>query len=416
MKKIIQPSALSGIIDAPASKSLTQRAIVAGLFARGKTTIHNPSFCEDSIAATNMAETLGATIKRAGNSLSVEGSTHGTGEIVLDCGESGLAMRMFAPVAALLSGKVILNGKGSLLNRPATMIVEALSQLGVNVQTSNGLLPLAMTGHLRGGTATINGSAGSQLLTGLLMALPLAETNSIVYVKNLSSKPYIELTLQVLQSFGISIDNENFSIFRIPGRQSYQAGNFIVEGDWSGASFLLAAGAIGGKTGVRRLNPESRQADRNFLEALKKAGADLHIEQDRVTVLKSPLHGFSFDATDSPDLFPPLAALAAYCSGTSVIKGTGRLTHKESNRALTISNVLSSMGISVRLENDNMIITGGRVKGAAVSSHNDHRIAMMAAVLATGATGDVTVSNAEAINKSYPDFYEDMLQLGARII
>lgn len=415
MNITVSPSTLVGTIDAPPSKSLTQRAIAAGLLSGGTTVIHHPSFCNDSVAAMGIARVLGAVVTEEKDAITVSRGEMPTGPVIMNCGESGLALRMFAPVSALLCDSVSVTGEGSLMRRPVTMIGEALSQLGVRVETSGGLLPLQLSGRLQAGRALVDGSTGSQLLTGLLMALPLAKGESRLDVANLTSKPYIGLTVDLLSAFGIKVINDGFRTFTIPGGQAYRAQEYTVEGDWSGAAFLLVAGATGGGVTVRNLNEGSMQADRAVMSALRDAGAVLEAADGSIKVSWSRLSSFTFDATDSPDLFPPLAALAARCDGASTIRGVGRLRHKESDRAEAIADVLGAMGISVRFSEDALVITGGQAKGAVVSSHNDHRIAMMAAVMAASAAGPVTITGAEAVAKSYPGFYDDLARIGARI-
>jgi 3-phosphoshikimate 1-carboxyvinyltransferase len=363
-----------------------------------------------------MAGELGAMVHGEPDRITIEAGRKPYGPVMLNCTESGLALRMFSPIAALVTDSVTLTGKGSLMRRPVTMISQALGQLGVTVETTEGMLPVKLTGRLRAGRAFLDGSAGSQLLTGLLMALPLAEGESRLDVASLTSKPYIGLTLGLLADFGIMVENDSFRSFIIPGNQSYRAHEYTVEGDWSGAAFLLVAGATAGRVTVDGLSPHSIQADRAILTALDEAGVSLVTGPGGITCSLSKLRAFTFDATDSPDLFPPLAALAARCEGTSRILGAGRLRHKESDRAEAIAGVLEAMKISVRISGDEMLITGGNVQGAVVSSHNDHRIAMMAAVMAAGATGSVTITGAEAVAKSYPGFYNDLSSLGGRVI
>lgn len=415
MNITVKPSGLNGSVEAPPSKSLTQRAIAAGLLADGVTVIRNPSFCNDSLAAAAIARDLGADVTEERGSITVTAGECPAGQVTINCGESGLALRMFAPVAALMSENVLVTGEGSLMRRPVTMISEALSQLGVRVETAGGLLPVRMAGRLKAGRALVDGSTGSQLLTGLLMALPRADGDSRIEVANLTSKPYIGMTIGLLADFGIAVMNDGFRSFIIPGNQIYRAREYNVEGDWSGAAFLLAAGALAGSVTVTNLDHRSVQADRAVLCALEEAGAAIEITPGKITSSVSALKGFTFDATDSPDLFPPLAALAARCEGTSRIRGVGRLKHKESDRAEAIAEVLAAMGIDVQFSGDGMVITGGRAKGAVVSSHNDHRIAMMAAVMAAGATAPVTITGAEAVAKSYPGFFDDLIRLGAMI-
>lgn len=415
MNITVTPSRLCGTIGAPSSKSLTQRAIAAGLLAWEKTVIRHPSFCNDSMAAIGIARALGADVTWDKNSITVTPGEKPPGPVNINCGESGLALRMFAPVAALMSEDVTVTGEGSLLRRPVTMISEALSQLGVRVETAGGLLPLRLSGRIQAGRALIDGSTGSQLLTGLLMALPLVKGESRLDVANLTSRPYIGLTIGLLADFGITVINDSFRTFTIAGGQSYRAREYSVEGDWSGGAFLLVAGATGSGVTVRHLDEGSLQADRAVMRALGDAGAVIESADGSIKVSGSGLRAFVFDATDSPDLFPPLAALAARCDGASTIKGVGRLRHKESDRAEAIADVLGAMGIAVRFSGDSMVITGGQAKGAVVSSHNDHRIAMMAAVMAASAAGPVTITGAEAVAKSYPGFYDDLARMGAII-
>lgn len=415
MKVIVQPSRPVGTVNAPPSKSLTQRAIAAGLLARGTTVIHNPSYCSDALAAIGMAEALGASVTRNRDAVIVKSGVRPGTAVTLHCGESGLAMRMFAPIAALLSRETTFTGEGSLTGRPVTMINDALVQLGVRVDTTGGHLPFTLKGELSPGTVTIDGASGSQLLTGLLMTLPLLPAGSIVNVNNLKSKPYIDLTLKLLSEFGIAVENHDFVRFIIKGNQAYNAHKYMVEGDWSGAAFLLVAGAISGDICIDNLNRDSLQADKAVMDVLRMAGAGLKTDVNRISVSKADLFPFTFDATDSPDLFPPLAAMAAYCKGTSRIAGVSRLVHKESNRAEAIIDVLGALNIHAHVEGDDLVVNGGEVRGAAVGSHNDHRIAMMATVMALGGRGEVTITGAEAVNKSFPGFFDTLRSCGAMI-
>lgn len=243
----------------------------------------------------------------------------------------------------------------------------------------------------------IDGSISSQLLTGLLMALPVASNDSVIKVSNLKSRPYIDMTLQVLEKFGIKVEHTGHEIYRIKGGQEYRPAAFTVESDWSGGAFLLVAGAIGGEVNVEGLRPDSRQSDKAVLTALDKAGARVSITENKITVSRSDLKCFEFDATESPDLFPPLVALAACCKGITGIKGAKRLIHKESNRAEALVKEFGKMNIKVEINDDYMLVTGGKIKGAHVESHNDHRIAMATAVAALRADGRVFIKDSHAI-------------------
>jgi 3-phosphoshikimate 1-carboxyvinyltransferase len=414
MERYLEPSALKGSIKAPASKSMTQRAIAAALLADGESIIHNPSYCDDSLAAMSMAVGLGARVEPQVNDLKIVGSAT-LKETKLNCGESGLAIRMFSPIAALYQAEITLVGANSLKKRPMLMIEEALTQLGVKCKTVGGFLPLTIQGPITGGSCEIDGSISSQLLTGLLMALPLASDNSEIRVKNLKSKPYIDMTIQLLNSFGIKVENSDYNIFRINGNQKYTPGSYTVEGDWSGGAFLLVAGAINGDISIQGLRNDSLQSDMAILKALEMAGANMTFGERSIDIKKSTLSAFEFDATQAPDLFPPLVALATYCTGRSAIKGVSRLIHKESNRALTLKEEFGKMNINVELKDDVMFITGGQPQGTRVESHDDHRIAMAAAVAALGASGKVSIRDSQCVAKSYPCFFDDLRTLGAHV-
>jgi len=414
MERILQPSAINGSIKAPASKSMTQRAIAAALLADGQSIIHNPSYCDDSLASMSIAVGLGARVEPQVNQLKITGSAI-LKETKLNCGESGLAIRMFSPIVALYPSEITMVGANSLKKRPMIMIEEALNQLGVKCKSSDGFLPITIQGPITGGHCEIDGSISSQLLTGLLMALPLASKDSEIKVKNLKSKPYIDMTLQLLNSFGISVENSDYTLFRIPGNQKYVPHNYTVEGDWSGGAFLLVAGAISGQLTVKGLRSDSRQSDISVLKALKMAGVQMIIGEDQVEISKSELKPFEFDATESPDLFPPLVALASYCSGISTIKGVSRLIFKESNRAKTLMEEFGKMNVKIEVTDDIMSITGGRPDAARVESHDDHRIAMATAVASLGATGRVSIRDSQCVAKSYPGFFDDLRHLGVLV-
>lgn len=414
MQKICSASFLEGTLTAPASKSMTIRAYAAALLAKGTSTVIRPSSCTDALDALNIIKKLGAEVLAGGGETTIMGgflprSTQ------LNCGESGLAMRLFAPVAALHRNEFTFLGQGSLLSRPVNMIGEALIQLGVEFHDTKSLLPFTVKGPIKGGKVNIDGSVSSQLLTGLLMALPLAEKDSEIRVSNLKSKPYVDMTLELMADFGIQAINRGYERFLIKGNQEYIAQEYTVEGDWSAAAFLLVAGAISGDINVQGIFQDSKQADKAILEVLEMAGANLKIQPDSVEVNKSDLKAFNFDAGDCPDLFPPLAALAANCNGISLITGIDRLIHKESNRAQTILQTLNAMEIKAKFQDNSLVIEGGKIKETFVDSHNDHRIAMMAATLALNAEGIVAIDGGECVAKSYPNYFEDMERLRMKI-
>ena len=415
----IQPSIISGKVYAPASKSSMQRGCAAALLCDGETVIKNPGKSNDDLAALDVIQKLGATIKQSGNELLISSKGVNSVSPEINCGESGLGLRMFAPIAALSSQQIVLNGSGSLLQRPMNFFDEIFPLLKIQINSNNGMLPIKIKGPLQPADITIDGSLSSQFLTGLLMAYANACTAPVsIMVNDLKSKPYIDLTLQVMKHFGWNVEYKNYEEFYFLPKNNEQRStiHYTVEGDWSGGAFLLVAGAIAGEITVDGLDANSTQADKAILSALKMSGAKISIDNNTVTISPAPLKSFQFDATDCPDLFPPLVALAAYCNGTTSIKGVTRLTHKESNRALSLQQEFAKMNVIVEVNGDMMLITGNKdIKGAIVHSHHDHRIAMACAVAALQAKGETTIHDAEAINKSYPDFYDHLQKLNANL-
>ena len=394
---------------APASKSYLQRALAIAALTKGTSVLNNVSWSNDSLAAAGIIENLGATLSESNGNLTVQSRGLNLKTNHFTAGEAGLSIRMFSPVLAMGSNKVTFTGEGSLLRRPVGLIADALTQLDAEVSTNNGLLPLTIKGPLRPGTVHIDGSLSSQLLTGLLITLPLLNGPSTILVDNLKSKPYVDMTISIMQHFGVSVENDGYRIFRVKGNQQYKATTYKVEGDWSGAAFFLVLGAVKGSAEIINLNAASGQADRQIIEALEKAGATIKATDHSVIVEKKVLNAFEFDATHCPDLFPPLACLASQCSGISIIKGVSRLTHKESNRAETIQQEFKKMGITITLQGDLMHITGSTPVPCTIDSHNDHRIAMAGGIMnLLCPSGTIHIKNKDAVNKSYPDFFEEI--------
>lgn len=415
MKAVIRKSEISGTIAAPSSKSAMQRAVAASLLASGTSHLTNISDCDDSIASIRIAEVLGATIERGVNGIIVSGGFNPIDNI-LDCGEAGLSARLFTPLAALHDMEMTITGRGSLMSRPFGMIESTLTELGVLVKTREGFLPVKVKGPIMGGNANVDGSVSSQFLSGLLMALPLAKKDSVLKVNDLKSKPYIDLTIRILNRFGITIENDNYKTFNIKGNQKYTATDYYVEGDWSGAAFLLVLGALSGDISVTGLDNNSVQADRAIIDALKRAGAEIEISEGLIRVRKSNLKGFEFNVSECPDLAPPLVALAARCEGKTILTGTERLRSKESDRGVTLEQEFNKLGVKVINHGMSLEITGTKIiRASDVSSHNDHRIAMALAVTGTTSDGIITIDRAESINKSYPGFYNDCQNLGVNI-
>jgi 3-phosphoshikimate 1-carboxyvinyltransferase len=330
----------------------------------------------------------------------------------LDCGESALCLRMFTVIAALRAEELTLTCRGSLLRRPVGELEAPLRALGATVRAANGFPPITVRGPLRGGTAAVDATLSSQLLTGLLLALPLCPRDSQLDIVRLTSKPYIEMTLAMARAAGAIIESdETFTQFRIPGRQSYRRHQPAIEADWSAAAFVLAAGALAGRVRARGLVLGSLQADRRVLDALALAGARLTASEDGLVVERDGLRAFSFDVTDCPDLAPALVALAVHCDGTSVIEGADRLVHKESNRAEALAAEFGKLGATVRFDGKRLTVVGGPLAGGEVDAHGDHRIAMALAVAALRAKGPVRITGANSVAKSYPGFFDDLARL-----
>lgn len=398
-----------------------QRACAAALLSGGRSLIRNPGQSNDDRAALDVIRALGARVTGTPGGLQIESGGVRPITTDIDCGESGLSIRMFTPLAALSGQQLTISGSGSLLNRPMDFFDTVLPAWGVEVQSNEGRLPLVVKGPLNPVSVEIDGSLSSQFLTGLLMACAAADARGVtIRVRDLKSKPYIDLTLDVMRRFGLKVpQNNNYTSFYFDNAPAPARGGtheYTVEGDWSSAAFLLVAGAVAGYVTIAGLDRASAQADKAILDALTSAGAAMTISDNGIEVQPSDLRAFTFDATDCPDLFPPLVALAAWCRGESRIKGASRLAHKESDRALTLQEEFGKMGLEILLQDDMMIVLGGQgLRGATVRSRNDHRIAMAIAVAALQAGGTTTIEAAEAVRKSYPGFFTDLQQLGAAI-
>ena len=410
----ICPSKIVGLLQAPASKSMMQRAIAAAFLSENPVQIEGYTSSADSDAALELVRSLGKNVEIQNTSLYIRsGSDQLTTH--LNSSESGLGIHLFSPILALYDKPFILEAEGTLQKRPVDLIEKVLRSNGAQCSTNNGFAPIRIQGPLKGGKIIFDASEGSQLLSGMLMALPRLGNSSQLLVENLKSKPYIDMTISLLRDFGVEVKQSDYSHFEILGNQQYNANKYQVEGDWSGAAFLLVAAAINGSIQLENVKRDSLQGDKNIVEVLTQVGATINQEGNRIFVEKKDLFPFVYDATETPDLFPPLAALAVSCSGVSRIKGVHRLIHKESNRAEAIYEMLKKLGLKVEFEGDEMLIAGGQANGGKVSSSHDHRMAMMAALLGLTAKDVIQITEAESIDKSYPQFYEDMQSIGHQI-
>lgn len=436
------PTAVQAL-QMPCSKSFAQRAVIAAALADGESRLSGYTPCGDNEAALQVARDLGAEIREEAGEMVIKGISASLGTLdraSLHVGESGLLTRMMIPlVAQLCRQTVTLTGEKTLLGRPLTGAGEIMEAFGAQAISCDGSdvlrVPLEVTGPLKATRAEISGSHGSQLISGLLMALPFADRNSTMTVRQPKSIPYMFITLEVLKKFGIKVGNEMLGgrdflesdgdwslcsemVFKVKGGQKYKAADICLEGDWSAAANFLVAGAVFGKAVLKGLDTTSLQADLSIMDILMDAGASLSQldgEKGDITVQRAPLRGFEVDASNCPDLFPIISVLAAFCQGTSRIAGVGRLANKESDRAKAIVEMLSAMGVDVSVEGDELVIEGltlaqrlgGRLlKGGSFTSCHDHRMVMALKVASLGADSPVIIDDEECVAKSFPQFNE----------
>lgn len=370
------------IIKAPASKSLAIRAELCNFLSGNKGRVFNYPICEDANHAKHALRAL----------------ENAKGSVELDCGESALFMRVIAPVCALLGIDYTLKTSGTLTNRPSGIDFECINALSSN-------------GKLIGGVVELDASVTSQFLSGLLIALPLAKNNTTLTVKNLKSRPYVDTTIKLLSQYGVKVEEKD-SVFFIPGGQKYDAVDYTIEGDFSGASAILVAGAIKKELRVEDLYyKNSLQPEKAIVDVLRDCGAVVKIADNYIEVKPGELRPFEFDVSENPDLAPPLCALAVNCSGTSTILGIDRLRYKESDRALALCKEFTKLGADIKIIGDRMEIKGSLLKAARVNGHNDHRIVMALAVAGISLGDDLVIEGADRVKKSYPDFFNDLVKV-----
>lgn len=406
---------LCGTITPPCSKSYAQRALAAALLASGRTILRGIELCRDTRSAIATIEALGAKVDIIDeNTVAIEGGLKPLSDR-LNVGESGLSARLFTPIAALVGSPMTIEGEGTLLHRPMSMMVEPLKELGVGVRDGGGRLPIEVCGPMRGGRVTVDGSMSSQFVTGLLIALPAAERDTTIEVEGAVSIPYIDMTLETLERFGVEVmyNEGDYTQFYVEGGQQYKAVDYTIESDWSAAASIMVAAAIAGEVTINNISTLSRQADTAICRALERAGASLVIEENSITVAHRELEAFEFDATHSPDLFPALVALAAAAEGVSSIVGIKRLRGKESDRGETLRMEYAKLGIDIELDYDEdvMRVVGGVPHAAQVDAHDDHRIAMSLAITALRIDDKVEIRGRDSVAKSYPSFFEDLESL-----
>ena len=410
----LNPSKLTGNVRIPSSKSISHRAIIAASLANGQSIVSNVDISEDIQATLECMEKLGAKYIKKDNEIHIDGTNILTlkEDITLDCHESGSTLRFLMPLAILGKKEVSFLGKGRLMSRPQKPYFDLFDKKNIHYSQDEDCIKIK--GNLHGGEYKIAGDISSQFITGLLFTLPnLLEQSEIIITTNLESIGYVDLTIDVLQDFGINIENKGYKRFTVLGNQQYKPVNYTVESDFSNAAFFLVAGAIGNNITSLGLKANSLQGDKQIIDILKNVGANIRIDnQGGIKVAGGNLTGTTIDAKDIPDLVPILTVLCSFCKGESKIINAGRLRLKESDRLCAIATELNKLGAKVEEGEDFLKVVGvDHLNGGVVDSWNDHRIAMSLAVASTRCLNDVTITDKDAVNKSYPNFWNDFRKM-----
>lgn len=388
-----------------------QRIVAMSAYYGHKMKIKNPCFSEDCLAAIEVAKSMGVGVDIQDDIVTIQPGLN-VGKPTWRVGESGLASRIFGVIAAMSDTNIRIEGSGSLNFRPMKALLDIFTQMEVQVINNGPFLPFEISGPPKNQDLVYDGSEGSQVLTGLLIALPKMNKDSSILIKNLKSRPYIDVSISLLEKFGIILKYDGKDKILIPGGQSLEGNIYENEGDWSGASFFAVASEKKSTIGIKTLQWDSLQGDRTILNVLRSCGVKISKKDQFIDFKADELRAFEFDATDTPDLFPPLVALAASCKGKSTIHGVSRLIHKESNRLESLLSEFSKLGILIQHEGTKLLVHGGEIHEAEVHSHGDHRIAMALAIAASKARGPVIIDQFESVNKSYPLFLKHFSQLG----
>ena len=414
MRVICRPGRLKGLIDAIPSKSHAHRAMIASAFAdRPTRLVMRDRAGEDVLATRRCLEALGASFSREDGAFVATPGQVPPEDPLLDCGESGSTLRFLLPVAAALGRGGRFAGAGRLPERPIGPLVASLRQGGVTVGRDS--LPLALKGRLRSGEYPLPGNVSSQFVSGMLLALSLLPGGgSVRLLGPLESSGYVDMTLETLRDFSVPAAAAA-GVFLIPPGEGYRSpGEVTIEGDWSNMAFFLAGGALGGQVRCLGLSPASAQKDKAVVGLLRRFGSTVRWEEEALETTGGPLTGVTgIDAREIPDIIPVLAAVAAHARGKTLFEKAARLRLKESDRLQSTASMIRALGGDAREGPDHLVVTGGApLKGGSVDCRGDHRIAMAGAIAALGCRGETTLLGAEAVNKSYPTFFQDYRLLG----
>lgn len=413
MQQEIQPFQAHHHLTIPASKSYLQRYITLASFYPQTSIIRNINYCNDVLACIDACKHIGAQIHTHPEYITIKGiqpiPQHQS--IQVNVQESGLSARMLGIILPVLFNDVTINGTGSILHRSQKELIDVLEQAGCIVQSNHSALPLNIQHFANYHFIQLSHTNTSQIITGLLFAAAISQNESHIFIQHPTSIPYIQISLYVAKQFGIKIEHHtDYTEYHIPARQNIQSIDVTVESDWSNAAFFAVMAALSGECILNNLSLQSLQGDKKIVEILKQCGAYIKwINENTLFIKKQSLQPFETDLTHYPDLFPPVCALAAGIQGTSIIKGLSRLFNKESNRAKSILTEFLKLGIDIHIDGDSFIIQGKKyINGGVVSSQNDHRIAMACATMASISKSPIIIENADAIQKSYPNFFNHL--------
>ncbi len=414
------PQQINGEIKAPGSKAYTHRALVASLLTTGETTIHGALDCDDTRRTLQGIKALGATVSIKDDRVISHGPEKPTqSQTSMNCGESGATLRFLTAAACSSPAVTILTAESRLAIRPLGPLLNALKELGAGAIVTQRVpqLELQVHGPLKGGETSLPGDISSQFVSGLLLAAPRAESDVGITVRGqIESRPYVDMTIEVLRRHGIKVDLRDNRI-NVPAPQQFKPTSHRIEGDYSSSAFLIAAAAATGESiTITGLGRQSLEPDSVLLAIAPQLGLELHMKGDAMIVNRSTIRGFRFDARNNPDLVPALEVLGCAASSSCEIRGVRRLQYKESNRILTTPLELTKMGGKIHVREDRIRIEHtDRLTGASLDSHRDHRVAMACSIAALGAHGESMIDDADAVSKSYPDFFNDLTGLGATI-
>ena len=418
MRAQIRPgSSPAGVLAAPPSKSMAHRAVLCAALAEGTSRLSNLAHSQDIDATLAAAAAFGAAVEPGDRQACIIGvgfPRPAAGPV--DCCESGSTLRFLIPMAALTGTPVTFTGRGRLMQRPQSVYQELFARQGLRFEPAGDALTVA--GPLQAGWFELAGDVSSQFVSGLLFALPLLARDSTLCLRPpVESRSYIQMTRAAQAAFGVESRWLDQNTLLVPGNQRYTARDTAIEGDWSQAAFPAVLGALAGDVTVSGLDPDTLQGDAVIREILRDCGAEIHPAADGVCFVKSPLHGVEIDLADCPDLGPILMVLGLFCSGKTVIRNAGRLRLKESDRIAAMEQELRKFGGKIESEGDTITIweSALRAPQEPLDGHNDHRVVMSLTVLAAAAGLPAVIEGADAVRKSWPDFFAAVRQLGVEV-